>query len=171
MKKITYGEIRRLHPLPFPMVLVGREAEVVTKAVNMGIDSHLEACNIVGKDSYEWKQEFIAQKLHCSVSADSLPVLLRRLQEDMEYTGEEEDDYEVGTSLVRDILETIGFEGYEDYEFKFVPDELDEEDDEEINMEDPISLTECIENGTHLKSCDRDGFCNRCGEQTSDEEE
>ena len=28
-------------------------------------------------------------------------------------------------------------------------------------------LEECIENGTHLVSCDDDGFCNECGHQES----
>lgn len=28
-----------------------------------------------------------------------------------------------------------------------------------------LSLKNCIENGTHLRNCDDDGFCNFCGHQ------
>jgi hypothetical protein len=31
-------------------------------------------------------------------------------------------------------------------------------------------VTECTENGTHLISCDNDGFCNECGYQESIED-
>ena len=30
---------------------------------------------------------------------------------------------------------------------------------------DYISIEECKEQGTHLTSCDEDGYCNFCGEQ------
>jgi len=30
-----------------------------------------------------------------------------------------------------------------------------------------ISLHECLSSGQHLSSCDRDGYCNSCGEQTA----
>ena len=33
-----------------------------------------------------------------------------------------------------------------------------------------ITLMECIESGDHLKNCDGDGYCNLCGEQTSEED-
>ena len=43
-------------PKPYPMQLVGEEAELVERLVNQGIDSHLQACFIAGTDNYEWKK-------------------------------------------------------------------------------------------------------------------
>ena len=71
----------------FPMQLVGEDTEELQAAVNQGIDSHLEACAIAGRDTYTWltvgigNSKITATKLHCSVSPESLPVLLRRLFE------------------------------------------------------------------------------------------
>lgn len=33
------------------------------------------------------------------------------------------------------------------------------------------TVQECIAAGEHLKSCDRDGYCNACGEQEDDTQE
>lgn len=30
---------------------------------------------------------------------------------------------------------------------------------------DPVSVGQCIKDGTHLVDCDDDGYCNRCGDQ------
>jgi len=75
------------------------EIQAVIEAVNIGIDAHLTACNCPQRgDSYQhgdrsitatsdteyWKtgdRLQLAQTLECSVSAESLPVLLRRLDE------------------------------------------------------------------------------------------
>jgi len=94
-------------PNPYPMELVGDEAELVERLVNQGIDSHLQACFIKGADDYQWKKHtldngsIIAVKLHCSVSPKSMVVLLRRLLEV---------DSEAADSLRSAILETLKIE-------------------------------------------------------------
>lgn len=111
MARITYQQIReKMGSEHYPMTLVDRDAEVVVKVVNIGIDSRLEACFFKGKDTYEAKPDrFGGGRLNCSVSPESLPVLLRRLLENTEDTGEDGDDWDVGHSLVIDILNTLGF--------------------------------------------------------------
>jgi len=74
---ITYEQVRKACDEPFGMSLVGSEAAAVVDAVNKGIDSHLEACSVKGRDTYEVEEN----RLCCVVSAESLPVLLRRLFE------------------------------------------------------------------------------------------
>jgi len=81
--------IRERLPESYPMQLAGEDAEVVQRLVNQGIDAHLEACFIPDRgDSYAWEEHkldsgtVIAVKLHCSVSAESMLVLLRRMEED-----------------------------------------------------------------------------------------
>jgi hypothetical protein len=64
---------------PFKASFNQRDAKEIKKAVNRGIDSHLEGCFIKGKDSYEWDPQ--KGKLECSISPGSLAVLLRRLFE------------------------------------------------------------------------------------------
>lgn len=60
----------------YAMHLVYDDGLTVEAAVNQGIDSHLEACFIPDRgDSYEWANG----RLDCSVSAESLAVLVRRL--------------------------------------------------------------------------------------------
>ncbi len=114
MKKITYGAIRKqMNGEAYTMQAVGRDAEVVAIAVNQGIDSHLEACFVPDRgDSYTKD----GRRLRCVVSPESLPVLLRRLTE-IEYTGRDGDDADVGGMLATDILGTLGFNvetmGYE----------------------------------------------------------
>lgn len=124
-----YDDIRKaMNGENYPMSLPDKkEKQVVIKAVNMGIDSHLEACNIpdrgdsfvLGERSIQATEDtnfwdkgdklILATTLECEVSPESLPVLLRRLSEDMEYTGEDGDDYDVGSSLASSILYTLGF--------------------------------------------------------------
>lgn len=123
---ITYAAIRKaMKGEPFEMSMTGREVEVLIKVVNIGIDSRLQACN-GPNDSYEGgERSFIATEdgprwkkgdkvvhtrtLECSISPESLPVLLRRLYEDTEYTGEDDDDNDVGSLLANDILTCLGF--------------------------------------------------------------
>lgn len=125
---VTYAAVRKaMNGEHYSMSLTGREAEVVIKVVNIGIDSRLQACNCPDRgDSYEGgERSFIATEdgprwkkgdkvvhtstLECSVSPESLPVLLRRLTEDTEYTGEDNDDNDVGSSLANAILYSLGF--------------------------------------------------------------
>ena len=95
------------------------EIQSVIDAVNIGIDAHLTACNCPDRgDSYQhgdrtitatsdtdyWKEGdtlHLARTLECHVSAESLPVLLRRLDE----SGNEE-----AWSLRSAILSTLGIE-------------------------------------------------------------
>ena len=84
----------------YPMSIVDdEEIQAVIEAVNIGIDAHLTACNCPQRgDSYQhgdrsitatsdtkyWKtgdRLQLAQTLECNVSAESLPVLLRRLDD------------------------------------------------------------------------------------------
>ena len=103
----------------YSMSLVGDDIEAVINAVNIGIDAHLTACNFPERgDSYQhgdrsitatsdtkyWKVGDtlqLAQTLECRVSAESLPVLLRRL---------DDDGSEAAWSLRSDILSTLGID-------------------------------------------------------------
>jgi hypothetical protein len=103
----------------YTMSLVGDDIQAVINAVNIGIDAHLTACNCPERgDSYEvgdrsitatsdtkyWKKADrlqLAQTLECRVSAESLPVLLRRL---------DDCDDEAAWSLRSDILSTLNIE-------------------------------------------------------------
>ena len=105
----------------YPMSLVGEDVQSIMNAVNVGIDAHLTACNCPDRgDSYEagdrsitatsdtkyWKtgdKLQLAQTLECNVSAESLPVLLRRL---------DESDDEAASSLRSGILSTLGIAEY-----------------------------------------------------------
>jgi hypothetical protein len=51
-----------------------------------------------------------SQTLECRVSPESLPVLIRRLFDDMKYTGHDDDDADVGNSLASSILDSLGFD-------------------------------------------------------------
>ena len=98
----------------YHMRLVGSDIQLVTDAVNQGIDSYLEA--IMGKfepedgnfiaeeDTAYWKtgdKVFHTRSLNCSVEPASLHVLVRRLMED----GSEEADL-----LASDICGTLDIE-------------------------------------------------------------
>ena len=103
MQKITYAEIRRaMDGQPYPMSLVGEDAQAVIEAANQGIDSHLEA--ITTDDSAFRRGErrvgnrVLTYTLECSVGPRSMPVLLRRLLE----------DFDAGYSLATAILDTLG---------------------------------------------------------------
>ena len=90
------------------------EIKGVVKAVNMGIDSHLEACFCPGRgDSYELGTRtagklVLCRTLECSVSPESLPVLLRRLFE----LDTDDDVADAAMSLADAILLTLGFDEY-----------------------------------------------------------
>jgi len=103
----------------YSMSLVGDDIQAVIDAVNIGIDACLTACNCPErKDSYQHGDRSItatsdakhwqagdklqlAQTLECSVSAESLPVLLRRL---------DESDSEEAWSLRSAILSTLNID-------------------------------------------------------------
>lgn len=76
----------------------------VIDAVNMGIDSRLQACYVPARgDSYEGGirkagDKVIARTLECSISPESLPVLLNRLF-----------DADCCSSLAASILYSLGF--------------------------------------------------------------
>ena len=103
--QITYQQIidavREQCPDRYPMELARPDGAVVEQAVNQGIDSRLEACYSPDcGDLYEWEQRRFGAKLNCVVSAESMPVLLRRLSESGNENGE---------LLASDILGTLGF--------------------------------------------------------------
>jgi len=103
----------------YSMSLVGDDIEAVVNAVNIGIDAHLTACNCPQRgDSYQYGERSItatsdtehwnagdrlvlAHTIECKVSAESLPVLLRRLGEDGSDTAQ---------SLRGAILSTLGID-------------------------------------------------------------
>lgn len=100
----------------FPMILGSHvEIQAVADAVNQGIDSHLEACFVRARgDNYEVEDVLIGNKavhrrLNCHVSAESLPVLLRRLTEQAN-SGEGENSREIDM-LVSAALEVLGIDG------------------------------------------------------------
>jgi hypothetical protein len=108
----TYAQVREAMSEPFTMNLVGQAALDVQEAVNVGIDSHLEACFIPDfGDSYVVE----GKRLKCSVSLQSMPVLLRRLFES---------DKESAIFLAADILNCI----YDEDE--------DDEDDSPVGWEE-----------------------------------
>jgi hypothetical protein len=98
----------------YPMSLVGSAVERVRECVNQGIDSYLEACNSPDRgDGYAYgersigsgkNKRVIARTLECQVSAQSLPVLLRRLSE-VDYDENDEDQ-----TLAADVLHTLGID-------------------------------------------------------------
>lgn len=91
MCTISYDAVREANgDEPFTMSLTSaEEIAAVIAAVNQGIDAHLEACNCPERgDSFEPGQrttrsgKVVTSTMECSVSTESLPVLLRRLFED-----------------------------------------------------------------------------------------
>jgi len=101
---VSYDAVRQaMAGEPYIMSLTGEDAESVRKAVNRGIDSHLEACNCPERgDSYTETVRragklVLCGALDCTVSPESMPTLLRRL----------EDGDENARSLGEHILEVI----------------------------------------------------------------
>ncbi|MCP4166020.1 MAG: hypothetical protein GY759_09030 [Chloroflexi bacterium] len=115
---VTYADvIAACDGDPYTMSLVGGDAKALVHAVNMGIDSHLEACSMPDRgDSYVNNDRMIGDKvvaraIDCVVSPESLPVLLRRLFEDMpdEYDEDNDSLFDLGSNLGESILYTLGF--------------------------------------------------------------
>ena len=96
---------------PFKMTIRCKvEWAAIAQCVNQGIDSHLEACFVVGKDNFE--------NGNCSVSSASLCVLLRRLGDTQFEATEEhsqEDLYDAATSLQSSIFIVLGIDDYGEY--------------------------------------------------------
>lgn len=122
-RKVSYATVRRAMEKSadtefqrryYSMSLASQdEIQAVINCVNHGIDSHLEACYVPDRgDKFETVEHKLPNgkiyktSLDCVLSAESLPVLLRRLSE-IEF----EDGNEAG-SLVAAILQTIGIDEY-----------------------------------------------------------
>lgn len=79
----------------------------IAQCVNQGIDAHLEACLVKGKDVFD--------NGHCEVSPESLCTLLRRLG-DTEFKATEshsaEDIWDAATSLQSSIFMVLGIDDY-----------------------------------------------------------
>ena len=98
---------------PFTMSLTDAdEIKAVITAVNQGIDSYLEACFCPDRgDQYDGGRRkagklILCRTLECSVSPESLPVLLRRLSDS---------DDEAGNRLASDILMVLGINEYGEF--------------------------------------------------------
>ena len=98
----------------YPMRLIPADGRIVEKAVNQGIDSRLEACNVPDRgDRYEWRSYMNGSppRLVCEVSAESLCVLVRRLLEmdpDEQHEADIEEDR--AFNLAEGICATLGIE-------------------------------------------------------------
>jgi len=104
MCEITYEAVRKaMGEKPYTMELVTEDAREVIEAVNRHpIDAHLEACFCPDRgDRYEEIRANGRRRLSCSVSPESLPVLLRRLFEN-----------DSCSSLGSSILTTLGFDEF-----------------------------------------------------------
>jgi hypothetical protein len=118
--EVSYEAIRKaIGDKPFTMSLVETdEIRAVIEAVNEGIDANLEACFCPARgDSYEGGKRkagklLLCRTLECSVSPESLPVLLRRLCESDFGNAETES---AGMRLAADIFHVLGFNEYGDF--------------------------------------------------------
>ncbi len=112
--RISYQAIRQaMDGQDYTMSLTDRdEIRAVIAAVNQRIDSHLEACFLPARgDHYAAGQRQVGSLvlchcLDCTVSLQSLPVLLRRLCQ----LNADERIADAGLSLAGDILLTLGFD-------------------------------------------------------------
>jgi hypothetical protein len=110
----TYKTVRKaMNGKPFTMSLTDEdEIRAVIAAVNQGIDAHLEACYCPDRgDQYEGGKRkagklLLCHTLECTVSVESLPVLLRRLCEL---------DSEAGSRLASDMLTVLGINEYGEF--------------------------------------------------------
>jgi hypothetical protein len=115
---IDYKTVRKaMDGEPFTMSLTDTdEIRAVIEAVNEGIDSHVEACYCPTRgDRYDGGERKAGQltlcrTLECSISLESLPVLLRRLCES-DLGGDAEVQSE-GNRLASDILMCLGINEY-----------------------------------------------------------
>lgn len=82
----------------YDMKLNRSDSELIREYVNVGIDSHLEACFVIDRGD---KYSYYDGKLHCKISKQSMPVLIRRLMECED---------ERGLEFASSICSTIGIE-------------------------------------------------------------
>ena len=114
--KVTYRAVRKaMGGQTYTMSLTDtNEIRAVVDAVNIGIDSHLEACFCRERgDRYAGGKRtagkhVLCGTLECAVSVESLPVLVRRLFE----LDADERVADAAMSLAGDILMTLGFDEY-----------------------------------------------------------
>lgn len=112
---VSYETVRKaMGGEPFTMSLTDTdEINAVVAAVNEGIDAHLEACYCPERgDSYEGGKRkagklVLCHTLECTISPESLPVLLRRLCESE--LGGDTEVQSAGSQLAADILYVLGF--------------------------------------------------------------
>jgi len=108
---VTHEAVRTaMNGEPFTMSLTDHdEIQAIIDAVNQRIDAHLEACFCPDHgDRYDGgkrkaRKLVLYRTLECSVSPESLPVLLRRLSDS---------DDEAGPRLASDILTVLGINEY-----------------------------------------------------------
>jgi hypothetical protein len=118
---VDYETIRQaMANEPFTMSLTDEdEIKAVIAAVNEGIDTHLEACFCPDRgDRYEGGDRkagklTLCRTLECTVSVESLPVLLRRLCESE--LGGDPDVQAEGNRLAADILMVLGVNEYGEF--------------------------------------------------------
>jgi hypothetical protein len=113
-KQYTPPDSIAVHTGDYPMSLVGNDAQLMVRIVNMGIDAWLTA---VTNSSFDWINDNsgIAHsynpKLVCVVSPGDLMVILRRLAE---IANSEDEDSDTASDLLGDIIST--FDSGEVYE-------------------------------------------------------
>lgn len=94
---------RCTEPLSMSFPSGSDEAKAIAKAVNLGIDAHLEAVLC----SHNWDIEevgpYTMAKLEVTVEPASVPVLVRRLMEPWDHGITDEDEQDEWTSLASDI--------------------------------------------------------------------
>ena len=118
---VDYETIRQaMNGEPFTMSLTDEdEIQAVIAAVNEGIDAYLEACYCPDRgDRYQGGNRkagklVLCQTLECSISPESLPVLLRRLCESE--LGGDPDVQAEGNRLASDILMVLGINEYGEF--------------------------------------------------------
>jgi hypothetical protein len=118
---VTYETVQQaMNGRPLTMSLTEEdESCAVVEAVNEGIDDHRETCYCLDRGDRYGEGErmaerlFICRTLECTISPESLPVLLRRLCES-ELGGDPEVQVE-GNRLANDILNCLGLNDYDEY--------------------------------------------------------
>lgn len=91
-------------PYPIACWQFSEEFAALAAAVNVGIDSHLEAIRFDQGTDHRGAPRF-------EIAPDSLPVLVRRLLDGDGITGEDSEDlWEWSHSLASGICETLGLE-------------------------------------------------------------
>jgi hypothetical protein len=117
---VTYETVRQaMNGKPLTMSLTAEDKScAVVEAVNEGIDDHRETCYRLDRGDRYGEGErlverlFLCRTLECTISPESMPVLLRRLCES-ELGGDPEVQVE-GNWLANDILNCLGIIDYDE---------------------------------------------------------